>query len=108
MNNAEWQSLARPDPMANAHQILSASVSDRSASADEVENILGGGKRQINRQIMRPTHGALQYTNRIPGQSISGFTLCIFEASLIMIFAMLVPVQQNMRRTKGFRPSIMG
>ena len=74
MNNSEWQSLARPDPMANAHPVLSASVSDRSASADEVENILGG-KRQINRLIMRPTHTALQYNNRIPSQSIGVFTL---------------------------------
>ena len=107
MTNAEWQSLARPD-LTNGLPIISAGASDRSASADEVENMIGG-KRQINRQMLRPMHVSGQYSNRISGQSSSGFMYaypprdCTDHDSYI-----LVPMQQNMRRVKGFRPSLMG
>lgn len=56
-----WQPLNRHD----APTFRAPSIYDQSASADEVENMLGG-PRQVNRQFMpRPVNNAAQYNGRM-------------------------------------------
>lgn len=72
-NGTDWQSMARHATGFNTRTI---SASERSASADEVENILGNSL-QVNRQHTHPDNNlstALgQYTGRLigtqPGES---------------------------------------
>ncbi|KAH8118342.1 hypothetical protein DFH11DRAFT_1540541 [Phellopilus nigrolimitatus] len=83
----DWQPMSRHDAPTGMNPLLGASGSERSASADEVENILGSS-RQINRQYMRPSNNVAQYAGRMvaqPGPAL----------------------QSNARRAKAFRPAVM-
>ncbi|THH10087.1 hypothetical protein EW145_g1563 [Phellinidium pouzarii] len=68
---SDWQPMTRHDPPAGFNSFLAASGSERSASADEVENILGQS-HQANRQYMRPSYNAVQYTGRMMGVQPTG------------------------------------
>ena len=61
---SDWQTLGRHDTNQSMGQYM-ASASERSVSADEVENILGNS-RQVNRQYMhRPMNNMGQYNGRM-------------------------------------------
>lgn len=70
--SADWQSMTRQDRAVTLNPFSSASVSERSASVDEVENILGAS-RQANRQFMRPANSVTQYSSRILAQPAGEF-----------------------------------
>ena len=108
---SDWQTLGRHDTNQGMGQYMT-SASERSVSADEVENILGNS-RQVNRQYMpRPMNNMGHYNGRMMApQAGKQLLLYIKFISVIYIIVCFVLVAGNLqanaiRRPKGFRPSL--